>query len=365
MKTKNLVYLLSLLAFLSLGFMACNSGGKETDENTETTQAVKHYRHILFSETAFDGINGTHEISADQAKNINNYKFTYDEKNRPVSIEFCRGDVLLGYSSTGAAKITIEYTDSTETRLYFDKEGKSKEVNGKVFKSVFSTDATGMRTGLKFYDKEGNQIENRNKIANYTWKKLPDGMIKENRFNLAGEEVVMNQFCPFYELRFTYDDRGFVKRMANYQADTLYNCTEENCGDIGVSYFAFDVNDKGDLLKFTVCNTVGQLSNLYWGWAKFEQKLDENGNLTEIAYWDQDNEYLSGKSVPVRQFKYDEHGAVTEVTFMDSERNVINDPKEGFAIVEYKYNEQGNPTDTIRYDKERVVIAPKSTTAAM
>lgn len=365
MKTKNLVYLLSLLAFLSFGIIACNSGEKETDENTETTQAVKHFRHILFSETAFDGINGSHEISAEEAKTINNYKFTYDEKNRPVSIEFCRDSILLNYSSTGAAKITIAYTDSTETQLYFDKDGKSKVVDGEVFKSVFSTNATGMRTGLRFFDKEGKQIENRNKIASYTWSKLPDGMVKENRYNMAGEEVVMNEFCPFYELRFTYDDRGFVKRMANYQADTLYNCTAENCGDIGVSYFSFDISDKGDLQKFTVYNTVGQLSNLYWGWAKFENKIDENGYVTERAFWDQDDEYLAGKSVPVRHIKYDEHGSKIEEVLMDGERNVINDPNNGIAIFEYKYDVQGHPTDTIRYDKERVVIAPKNTTAAM
>ncbi|MEZ4999713.1 MAG: hypothetical protein R2744_03225 [Bacteroidales bacterium] len=47
----------------------------------------------------------------------------------------------------------------------------------------------------------------------------------------------MNPFCPFYELRFEYDDNGFVTRMSNYQADTLYNCTAENCGDIGSLIF--------------------------------------------------------------------------------------------------------------------------------
>ena len=41
---------------------------------------------------------------------------------------------------------------------------------------------------------------------------------------------------------------------------------------------------------------------------------------------------------------------------MDGERNIINHPKNGFAIVEYNYNDQGHPTDTIRYDKDRVKL---------
>ncbi len=122
MKIKNLIYLLSLITVF--GFAACNGGEKESEENNEVTESVKYYRHLLFSETTFDDVKGTHELTVEEAKLVNNYKFTYDEKNRPVSLEFCRNDVLLGYSSTGAAKVTFEYTDSTETRLYYDKDGK-------------------------------------------------------------------------------------------------------------------------------------------------------------------------------------------------------------------------------------------------
>ncbi|NJO90034.1 MAG: hypothetical protein HC831_14610 [Chloroflexia bacterium] len=135
MKLKNFTFLLGLVVLL--GFTACN-GGNENNENNEVTENVKHYRHLLFSETPFDDIKGIHEITAEEAKTINNYKFTYDEKNRPVSVEFCRDSVLLGYSETGAAKITFEYTDSTETRHYFDKDGNPKVVNGEVFKSVYT-----------------------------------------------------------------------------------------------------------------------------------------------------------------------------------------------------------------------------------
>jgi len=351
MKINKLIFLSGLAIALIIAFTSCKSG-----KNSEVSDNVKYYRQILFSETNFDKITGSREITAIEAKSVNSYKFTLDEKKRPVSIEYCRDTVLLGYGNIDAAKIVISYTDSTETRLYFDKNNKAQEVEGKVFKSVFSLDKSGMHTGLKFFDKDGKQVENRNKIASYTWSKLPDGMVKENRFNLAGKETIMSEFCPFYELRFSYDDRGYVKRLANYQADTLYNCTAENCGDIGVSYFSFLVSDKGDLQEFSVHNASGRPSNLYWGWSKRVNQFDSLGYVTETAFWDQDLEFLSGKNVPVHLYKYDNHGAKIEEIAMDGSKNIINDPKSGIAIKQFRYNDLGLPTDTVKLDNKRIEI---------
>lgn len=184
-------------------------------------------------------------------------------------------------------------------------------------------------------------------------------MLKENRYNLANEETIMSEFCPFYELRFTYNDQGFVTRMANYQGDTLYNCTAENCGDIGVSYFAFETTDQGDVTSFTVKNTAGHLSNLYWGWAKRINKVDENGYVLESMVYDQDDELVGGKMIPITQNSYDEHGALIKSVNMDKDRNVVNHPENGIAFTEYKYDEQGQRTETLHYDKNNVAVTPQ------
>jgi YD repeat-containing protein len=199
-------------------------------------------------------------------------------------------------------------------------------------------------------------VENRNKIHSYMWSVLPDGMVRELRYNLKGEETVMNPFCPFYELRFTYNDKGYATRMANFKADTLYNCTAENCGDIGVSYFTFKPNQYGDLEEFSVFNVTGQMSNLYWGWSKRVTKVDENGYVIESRVFDQDNEYVKGKLIPVVQNTYDSHGALTEVKNMDKDGNVINSPDNGVAITEYKYDELGNRTETLTFDKDKTPV---------
>jgi hypothetical protein len=341
-----------LTLIIGIGIISCT--GKTTQKNLHS--GVEYYRHLQFSETPYDIEKGTYPLTADQAKTINSYKITYDNSGRLLSVEFVRNNILLDYSSElETAKITYEYTGNKQIKHFFNKNNEPVESSG-VFAHEYTLDDTGNRTGLMFLGKDGAMLENRNKIHSYTWSMLPDSMVRELRYNLAGEEVVMNPFCPFYELRFTYNDKGFVTRMANYMADTLYNCTAENCGDIGVSYFTFSPDQNGNVEKFEVFNVTGQMSNLYWGWSKRLGKYDEKGNLLEEVYFDQDDELVGGKLVPVTQNVYDTHGALAEVKSMDKDRNLINSPEDGVAVTEYKYDEIGNRTETLRFDKERVPV---------
>lgn len=338
---------LILIMVAVIGLSSCNQ--KPAQNNEEAN--VKYFRHLQFSETPWDQEQGIHPISADDAEKINNYKFTWNDNGQLASIEYNRGGVLLGYSGLGAAKVTFTYEDDKQLKHFYDENGEQVKNRGvSVFE--YTLDENGTRIALRFLDENGQAVENSNNIHNYTWAKLDDGLIQELRYNLAGDEVIMNPFCPFYELRFTYDDNGYVTRMANYEADTLYNCTAENCGDVGVSYFLFENNDNGDLLTFSVHNTVGQLSNLYWGWAKRKNVVDENGYVVEVNMFDQDDEYLAGKSVPVTKNEYNEHGALVKRISMDENKNIINNPNNGVAIVEYKYDDSGRRVETVQYDKD-------------
>ncbi|HUX56582.1 MAG TPA: hypothetical protein VMV77_06385 [Bacteroidales bacterium] len=352
MKLSKLTIPVILAIVIGIGVISCTGN---TDKKSMHS-GVEYYRSLQFSETPYDTEKGTHALTADEAKSINSYKLTYDNSGRLLSVEFVRNDVLLAYSSMGgAAKITYDYVDNKQIKHYFNNDNEQIESAG-VFSAEYTLDDIGNRTGLMFFGKDGSPVENRNNIHSWKWSILEDGMVRELRYNLANEEVVMNPFCPFYELRFTYNDMGYMTRMANYMADTLYNCTAENCGDIGVSYFAFTPNENGDVESFSVFNAIGQMSNLYWGWSKRENKFDANGYALETAIFDQDDEYLGGKNVPVIQNVYDNHGAVIELYNMDKDRNVINHPESGVAITEYKYDELGNRTETLRYDKDRVEV---------
>ena len=347
---KNLrILTIGLIAVAAFVIASCSLNTK-----TAEFEKVQHYRHLLFSETPWDAIEGTYKISAEEAKNINNYKFTYNDKQGLVLVEYCRDTNLMEFSRLGAAKIVISYEENKEIRHYFNTFNEAVEVNGKVFKSVYEMDVSGLRTGLKFYGEDGEPIENRNKIGYYTWSKTPMGMVKENRYTLAGEETVLNEFCPFYELRFSYDENGKIQRMANYEKDALYDCTAENCGNIGVSYFDFTMNEDGGLLEFSVHSTTGQLSNLYWGWARFSLTLDENGYAIERRMYDQDDELVGGKMIPISQFTYDESGSLIEEKYLDMDRQLMNNPRDSVAVKQFNYDEYGHRSETISFDKEMV-----------
>jgi hypothetical protein len=351
MKLRKLTIPLILTSVLMIGIFSCS--GNKAQKNAHS--GIEYFRNLQFSETPYDLEKGTHPLTADQAESVNSYKFTHDNSGRLLSVEYVRKNILLGYSSMqGAAKITYDYTGNKQIKHFFNKNNEPIENSG-VFAYEYTLDEKGNRTGLMFLGKDGAMIENKNKIHSWKWSILPDGMVRELRYNLAGVETVMNPFCPFFELRFTYNDKGYVTRMANYMGDTLYNCTAENCGDIGVSYFTFVPNEFGDVQSFSVFNVFGQMSNLYAGWSKRINKVDENGYVLETAVYDQDDEYVGGKLIPVTQNVYDNHGAVIEVKNMDKERNIINN-SEGVATTEYKYDETGNRTETLKFDKNRVPV---------
>jgi hypothetical protein len=349
MKLSKMIFPVILILLLGIGINSCTS--KTTQKNLHS--GVEYYRHLQFSESPYDIEKGTYPLTPKEAGSVNSYKFTYDNSGRLISVEFVRNNLLLDYSSMqGAAKITYDYTGNKQVKHFFNKNNEPIAPSG-VFANEYMLDQNGNRISLMFLNKDGAMVENNNKIHSWNWSILPDSMIRELRYNLAGEQVVMNPFCPFYELRFTYNDKGYVTRMANYMADTLYNCTAENCGDIGVSYFSFSPDQNGNVEKFAVFNVTGQMSNLYWGWSKRISKYDKDGNMLEQVYYDQDDEYVGGKLVPVTINAYDDHGALTEVKSLDKDRNLINNPADGVAITEYKYDELGNRTETLKFDKDR------------
>ncbi len=350
MSIRKLSFPAILTVIIGIGIAGCS--GNMSVKNRHA--GVEYYRALQFSETPYDIEKGIHPLTTDQSAYINNYKFTYDNSGKLLSVEFGRNNTLLDYSSMGgAARVTYEYKDNKQIKRYFSKNGEQIESSG-VYTAEYTLDDKGLRTGLAFFAKDGTPAANRNKIHSYKWSILENGMVRELRYNLANEEVVMNPFCPFYELRFSYNDKGYMTRMANYKADTLYNCTAENCGDIGVSYFKFSPNPNGDNELFSVFNVFGQMSNLYFGWSKRITKYDDNGYPVEIQVFDQDDEYVGGKLVPVEQNTYDTHGALTEVKNMDKDRNLINDGENGVAITEYKYDDLGNRVETLKYDKDHV-----------
>ena len=114
-------------------------------------QVLSITRSLQFNETPYDIEKGTHQLTADEAKTVNSYKFTYDKSGRLLSVEFVRNNVLLNYSSMGgAAKITYDYSNNNQIKRYFNNNNEPIESAG-VFASQYTLDANGNRIGLMFF----------------------------------------------------------------------------------------------------------------------------------------------------------------------------------------------------------------------
>ena len=124
MEKRKSLLLLSVIALTIALLSACNQN--QTKKVTEP--GTKYYRNILFSETPWDIEKGSRELTPEEAATINSYKFVYDNEDRLLSVEYVRGDELLGYGSLGgAAKITYEYSDNKQIKHYFDENNQPIE----------------------------------------------------------------------------------------------------------------------------------------------------------------------------------------------------------------------------------------------
>jgi hypothetical protein len=316
---------------------------------------IEFYRSLQWSETPYDTENGIHRLDPEKIKNVNYYKFTYDEKGLIQSVEFMRNNILLNYSLMGVvAKIVYRYDGSMQTKFFYNSKGEPVEQDG-IYAVQYALDSKGNRVQLMYLGRDGSMINNNKGIHYYNWKLLQDGTVKENRFSLEGQEVALDTYCSFLELRFSYNDKGYLTRMANYRNDTLINC-RGNSGKYSVGYLAFTTDEAGDVLKTESFTASGQPSELQAGWSKRIFKYDENGNKTECSFYDINNEPLNNGYATVIKYSYDDHGALTEMKFSGRDDQPVTDPVTGAALLKYTYDEEGRRTDTTYFDRNNSEI---------
>jgi hypothetical protein len=351
MKTTNILTRLFIIVIIASGLSSCRS----KENKFRLHQGVEYYRHLKFSESPYDLETGTYPISPEEAANINNYKFTYDDMGRLASVAYGRGDQLFDYSSmNGVAKVVYEYNGNMQTKFFYNNSSEPVELGG-IFAWEYALDNEGNRIQMMFLGRDGSMIEDNNGIHFWNWTRLPDGTIKETRGNLKDEEVALSRLYPFYELRFTYDENGNITRMANFRNDSLYNCTSEGCGARGVAYFTFSTDESGNVKNIEVFNNEGQKST-HLGWSHCVLEYDQDGNVIQRSFFDVNDEPVTGEQMPVIIYDYDEHGALTEIRNYNAENSLRNNPLTGAAIIRYTYDDTGRLKATHFYDSENKEI---------
>ena len=152
------IFKLFLFGLIVLGLSSCN----QKPAKNKADDHIKYYRTIQFSETPWDTEKGLHELSAEEAKTINNYKFTYNENKQLASVDYNRNNVLLDYSSIGAARITYTYDGDKQVKRFFNEKNEPIK-NGGASAFEYQLNDSGIRIGMRFLDENNAPIEIRMK----------------------------------------------------------------------------------------------------------------------------------------------------------------------------------------------------------
>lgn len=182
----------------------------------------EYFRHLMFRESPFAPYKGIHPISQAEASSVAHYKFSYNNDGKVISIAHQIGDEIINNNGNWdtfvwfSPKVTIEYSDDGEIHRYFNADNEQVQTHGKVYTAKYKHNNQGMRTSLKFFDKQNAPSENAWNANRYEWSVDEESRIVEKRFSLNNELVSIRPEFKFYETRLDYDENGVLQFVYNY-----------------------------------------------------------------------------------------------------------------------------------------------------
>ncbi|RDY57896.1 hypothetical protein [Flagellimonas nanhaiensis] len=336
---KPLYYLVAILIAFSSQF------DKRTN-NLQEVVRVEYYRMMVFRESPYAPIKGAHQISEKEAEHCLHFKVQYDSENRPVLIEYRRGNNLFPHDATNrvffpyflrAPKTVIEYLEDKEIRTFFDIRNEPMTVSGLVFKEIYNY-VDGERVNLAFFSRNDTPIENDWGIHNYEWKKLSNGRVQEKRFNIDGEQARIRPEFEFYAVQMEYDERGFIKRLYNYglEGELTNNST-------GVAYDELRYNSAGDFEGWSVFDVNGNPVEgndpmVHRG----EHSHNSKGYFVEYKSYDAEGNLMSDRrNSQINKRFYNDWGDFVQSRYYDLNEEKLTSEERRPAIVDFKINEKG------------------------
>ena len=264
------------------------------------TEGVHYYRHLIFNhDSPVVPYTGIYEITSAEAGAAGHYEFAYDAKGRVTEIVNKSPEDWHRHPLThlGAYRTAFTYDGNREIHRFYDKDGNRVKSLREVYEEVYTTDATGFRTSLEFFDLAGKPMQSNWNIARYAWEKKGD-MLIERRYNLKGELAPLAPTFPFLISGIKFDSAG---RFACH-----YNLNEkleiEN-SPMGIACYRDLFAANGNLLGLAYFNAKGELVHSPWKFAMIELAYDGNGSTISETGIDE-----KGNFVMRNAFNYDAAG---------------------------------------------------------
>ena len=255
--------------------------------------STEFYRHLRYNHVSpYIDLAGTYPIDKKTAKTTSHYIFKYDTKHRIIEIinNHYHTERQHPLASLGVYKVEISYTDSKETRRFFDKNDKPISNDREVYKEVYSYNKKGAKTKLQFFDLENNPMESNWGIFEYVWKKHRK-LIIEKRYNLKNKAVPLSPYFKFETTGILLDKKGFP--IAHYNLDTNLKVI---ANDKGTASYKDTYDKMGNHIAYSYHDANGAFVTNQWGFSYGEKKYDSIGNYIGLDQFDVNKKRIrSGK----------------------------------------------------------------------
>ena len=120
--------------------------------------STEFFRHLRYNHVSpYIELAGTYPIDSETAENTSHYIFKYDAEHRIVEIinNHYHTERQHPLASLGVYKVEINYSEGTESRIFFDKNGKRIANDRAVYKEVYT------------FNNKGNKIKTRREKRRY------------------------------------------------------------------------------------------------------------------------------------------------------------------------------------------------------
>lgn len=301
------------------------------------------YAGLPFRESPCAPLVGVVPLDREQAARHNHFRFSRDREGRIVRVVFRLGDEVRNLDDSAnhffhAPELRIRYEGNLEIRTYRDRFGNPTLFWGDVAEEHYLSDESGKRTRLVFFDRKGEPVENAWGIAEYRWQAIEPGTVIEERVDLEGRPVDLRPGFQFGRLRLIYDDRGFLVRMDNIDANG--NPVEN---ESGAASDVLEYDERGLCVAWNVKNARG-LPERGNGpdVARGVMRYNRFGREIGIAHFDENGEpMVNAYGFHASQTFYDRYGNMAIRIFLDTEGRPTEHALAGYRSLRMVWDTSG------------------------
>ncbi len=262
-------------------------------------------------------IAGVDEIKADSTKGIPYYKFTYNDQNQLLMVEYRNEDdnLVNGIDADWFAYVVYKYNKYGQLieEAYYDKDGTLRE-NRFGYAIVGYTYQDGKLKEKAFYN--ADRVVEVSANDDYSAAiQIIDVDKKTNKFSVINlddnRNIIVSKFYPSKVVKTTKRRRVIV--------EDIYLDREGN----------LMTSSKGAIRK-----------KIY----------TKKGKLLKEEFFNKENELLDKPAVAYIDYKYNRKGQKIEKRFYGKDKKLLNNDN-GYAIVKYSYDKDGIELQEEYFDK--------------